>query len=183
MVQRTDLKCTFYRAKFQTGVLGEAILGNEGNEYIQLPLKPATGSNTSWFGDKIIGQDELNLSTPSGTIQVGDRLIGATSGANAFVGTVSGSFYSMSGYSVSNLRFTTGESITVRRANGLVTTISTSVVSKNTAIGTIHSVTPRNDRFTFNGNTAILCIRGTNGLFKANDILSLSLSGNTVPTL
>lgn len=183
MVPRVDLKCTFNRAKFQTGVMGEAILGNESREYIQLPLTPATGSNTSWFGDRILGNDELNLSTPSGTIAVGDYIIGSNSGANAKVQSISGSYYTMNTHNSITVRFDVNELLTVRRANGLLTTITSSVISKNTASGFIHSVKPKNDRFQFNGNTTLLVVTNTNGLFRSNDTFSLLLSGNTVSTI
>lgn len=182
IVPRVDLKCTFYRAKFQTGVVGEAILGNDSREYIQLPLTPATGANTSWFGDRILGNDQLNLSTPTGTIGANDFIIGTNSGANAKVSSINGSLYTMKDHNGISRRFEVGEPITCRRANGYLTTITSTVVSKNTASGVVHSVMPKNDRFQFNGNTALLVVTDTNGLFRANDTLSLLLSGNTVPT-
>lgn len=183
IVPRVDLKCTFYRAKFQTGVVGEAILGNDSREYIQLPLTPATGSNTSWFGDRLLGNDKLNLSTPTGTVQVGDYIIGANTSANAKVQSIDGSTYTMTNHNSITLRFDIGEPLIVRRSNGYLTTITSSVVTKNTASGVVHSVIPKNDRFQFNGNTALLVVSETNGLFRANDTFSLLLSGNTVPTL
>jgi hypothetical protein len=177
-VPRTDLKCTFYRAKFNTGVLGEAILGNQQREFIQLPLTPATGANTSWFGDRILGNDDLSLSTPTGVILVGDYIIGSNSTTNTSVVSIDGSKYSMN-----NTGYKVGEPVTVRRANGLLTTVTSSVASKNTASGRIYKVTPKNDPAQFNGNTAILVIDNTNGLFKANDLLHLEFSGNTVNTV
>jgi hypothetical protein len=175
IVPRTDLKCTFYRASFNTNVTGQAILGNQQREYIKLPLNLATGSNTSWFGERFRGNDKLNLSSPSGTIVVGDRLIGSNSGANSVVLTISGSEYAMN-----NTGYSIGESISVRRANGLLTTITSSVVSTNTAAGTIYKVVPKNDSFQFNGNSAVMIVENTNGLFGANDVLRMEFSGNTV---
>jgi hypothetical protein len=52
-INRTDLKVTFNRAKFDTSVIGEVILGNESREYIQLPLDIQTASNASWFGERV----------------------------------------------------------------------------------------------------------------------------------
>lgn len=175
IVPKTDLKCTFYRASFNTNVTGEAIIGNQQREYIKLPLVLATGSNTSWFGERFKGNDKLNLSTPSGTIVVGDRLIGSNSGANNIVLSITGSEYAMN-----NTGYSVGESISVRRANGLLTTITSSVVSTNTASGSIYKVVPKNDSFQFNGNSAIMIVENTNGLFGANDVLHMEFSGNTV---
>jgi small nuclear ribonucleoprotein (snRNP)-like protein len=178
IVPRVDLKCTFYRAKFQTGIIGEAILGNQQREYIKLPLTPATGANTSWFGDRIKGNDDLTLSTPSGgTITVGDRLIGTNTSTNCSVSSINGSVYSMD-----NEGFEEGESISVRRANGLLTSVSTSVITKKCATGKIYKVSPKNDEHQFNGNCALLVVKDSNGLFKSNDTLHLELSSNTVTT-
>lgn len=183
-VPRTDLKCTFYRSSFQTGVLGEAILGNEDREYIQLPLTTATGANTSWFGDRILGADELRLATPTGTINIGDYLVGSNTGANAVVqATRTGGFYKMTNHSRVDLRFDPGESITVVRANGLSTTITSNVISKNTASATVVKVVPKNWPFQFNGNTALLIAKNSNGLFTSNTFLGLLFSGNTVFTI
>lgn len=175
IVSRTDLKCTFYRASFNTNVTGEAIIGSQHREYIKLPLTIASGSNTSWFGERFRGNDRLNLSTPSGTIGVGDYIIGSNSSANSVVLTISGSQYSMN-----NTGYSVGESISVRRANGLLTTITSSIVSSNTANGSIYKVVPKNDSFQFNGNSAVMIVENTNGLFDANDVLHMEFSGNTV---
>ena len=178
IVPRTDLKCVFYRASFNTSVIGEAILGNQSREYIQLPLSPATGANTSWFGDRIAGNDLLNLSTPSGgTIGVTDVLTGSNSNVIASVVSVDGSLYS-----TNNTGFIVNEPITVKRSNGLVTAITTSVISKNTAYGEIYKAVPKNDPYTFNGNTIVLVVSDSNGQFKANDVLHFEFSGNTVNT-
>lgn len=177
-VPRTDLKCTFYRASFQTNTIGEAILGNQHREFVQLPLTLATGSNTSWFGERILGNDDLNLSTPTGTIVVGDYIIGTNTSTNTTVTSISGSIYSMN-----NTGYAVGEPVTVRHANGTLKATTSSVVSKNTASGKIYSVTPKNDASQFNGNTAVLVVDSTNGLFKANDTLHMEFSGNTVNTV
>lgn len=183
IVNRVDLKCTFYRAKFQTGVLGEAILGNDTREYIQLPLTIKTGANTSWFGEQLIGNDELYLSIPEGTIEANDILVGANSGANAIVQSVDGSKYRMRNHHRPNSRFERGETITCRRANGYLTTITSNVVSKNTASGFVYNVKPKNDKRQFNGNTAILVVHRSNGEFREKDAYGLQLSGNTAYTV
>lgn len=180
-VERVDLKCTFYRASFQTGVTGQAILGNQQREYIQLPLTPATGANTSWFGERILGNDKLVLNTlsPGGaTISANDYIIGSNSSTNTSVAAVNGSVYDMR-----NTGYIVGEPITVRRSNGYLTTITSSIASKNTASGSIYSVTPKNDAYQFNGNSAVLVVENTNGLFTANDTLNMQFSGNTVSTI
>jgi small nuclear ribonucleoprotein (snRNP)-like protein len=176
IVPRVDLKITFNRAKFSTDVVGEAIIGNKRNEYVQLPLTQATGSNTAWFGDRIRGNDKLQLQAPTGPISVGDYLIGQVSSTNTAVKAIDGSTYSMSGTG-----YVQNENISVRRANGsLATGVTSSVVSTNTATGAIYKVTPKNDITAFNGNSAILIVEDSNGLFEANDTLHMELTGSTV---
>lgn len=174
-VPRTDLKVTFNRAKFNKNVAGEAILGNQQREYVQIPLSPVSGANCSWFGDRVLGNDELKLSTPTGTINTGDYLIGANSGANVPVSSISGSTYRMT-----NTGFESGEPITVRRANGYLTTVTSTVVTKNTPEAVIHKTVAKNDTRQFNGNSVVLILSSTNGLFKANDTLHMQFSSNTV---
>lgn len=173
IVPRTDLKIVFNRAKFQTGVIGEAILGNQSREFISLPDPLRSGANTAWFGEKVLGSDLLNLSTPSNgyTVTVGDTVVGTTSNTTANVVSISGS-----NYRVNKTGFKVGESCSFKRANGYsVPTVTTSVVSKNTAEGEIYTSKIK----LATSNTAELVIKNSNGLFTANDMLFGAMSGNT----
>lgn len=174
MVQRVDLKVTFNRAKFSTGA-GEVILGNEQREYILIPDMTSTKS-VSWFGERIVSADELNLSTPvGGTIQANNLLIGSSSGANSRVVSINGSRYKMS-----NTGYIVGETVTAANANGSLYAVTATVVSKNTAAGYIYNSFMKNDVNTFNGNNIVLVVKDSNGLFVSNDSLIGEFSGNTV---
>jgi hypothetical protein len=174
-VNRVDLKVTFNRAKFTTGVVGTAIIGNQSREFIQLPLTTASLSNSAWFGEKVVGNDTLTLSTPSGTIGTDDYLIGATSGVNSAVTSISGPDYVMKGTG-----YQSGENITVRRANGYLTTITTSVVTPTHANGNIYKAVVKNtvDTNEFNANTIVMTIDNSNGLFAPNTSIFGALSSN-----
>lgn len=175
IVPRTDLKVTFYRCSFETDVTGEAIIGNQHREYIMLPLDARTASNTSWFGERVKGNDELNLSSPvGGTIIVGDLLIGTTSEANASVVSISGSRYKMS-----NTGFVTGEQVTAANANGSLYSITSNVVSINVATGSVYKTQFKSNTNQFQGNSTVIVIDNSNGLYDANDTLHYEFSGNT----
>lgn len=173
IVPRTDLKVNFYRAKFNTNVTGEAIIGNQTREFISLPDPIRSGSNTSWFGEKLIGNDVLILSTPTGgfSVSVGDKIVGTNSAVTANVISISGSDVKveLNGYQV-------GEPVTFRRSNGYaIPAVTSSVVSKNTAEGYIYTSKIK----LFTSNTTELVITDSNGLFATNDTLFGVLSGAT----
>ena len=178
-VMRTDLKINFYRAKFQTNVTGQAILRNEARDYVQIPLSPASAANCSWFGEKILGNDTLTLSTPTGTINAGDYLIGVSSLTNTSVSTIVGSTYTMTSGG-----YTAGEGLTVQRANGLATSITSTVVTQNSASGKIYTTLPKNnpDSSTFQSNSIVLVVQNSNGLFTSNTNLRGVSSSNTSTT-
>jgi hypothetical protein len=176
IVPRVDLKITFNRAKF-TASSGELVLGNQQREYVLLPLSNQTWANTSWFGERIVGNDVLTLSAPSGgTIAVGDLIVGNTSGTNAAISVIDGSTYTMnkSGY-------TTGESLAIRRSNGYLTAVTSSIVSKTAAGGNIYRSNPKNTTGDMQSNNIVLVVENTNGTFKANDTLYGGMSGAIIP--
>lgn len=176
IVDRVDLKINFYRAKF-TSRTGEAVIGNQSREYVALPLTPATGANSAWFGERLLSDDELNLTTPvGGTISVGNFIIGQNSGANSVVRSIDGSRYKMTGG-----HYKVGESLSVYFANMTSKGVTSTIASKNTAEGTIYKAHPKsNATSTLHSNSIILTITESNGLFRANDVLFGQLSDNTV---
>lgn len=176
IVPRVDLKIKFNRAKFSTGT-GELVLGNMHREYITMPLTANNLTNTAWFGERVINNDTLTLSTPvGGAIIIGDLLVGNTSSINAAVTSISGSEYGMNKYG-----FLVGEGCAVRRANGYLTSITTSVVSKDISTGTIYRSRIKNTSGQMQSNTVILTIENSNGNFKPNTILNGEFSGATLP--
>lgn len=157
IVPRVDLKVKFNRASFTTGVTGQAILGNEPFEFLTANTVSAT---LSYQGEQFNGNDTLILTTPSGgTISTTDLLIGANSGVNTSVVAINGSAYRMA-----NTGYADGESLTVRRANGLITAITTSVSSKNTASGLLYSY---NSLY----NTNKVVFSSSNGKFLTGDTM------------
>lgn len=179
-IMRTDLKIRFNRAKFTTGVVGQAVIGNQQRDYVQIPLTPASGANVAWFGERVLGNDKLVISTPSGgTISTGDYLIGGTTSTNTKIVAINGSEYEMEdgGYEE-------GESLIVRRANGLLTSVTTSVVTKKCASGKIYTIKSKNnpDKKTFEANSIVVVIDESNGQFSANSKIRGVMSGNTVNT-
>lgn len=169
IVPRVDLKITFNRAKFTTGVVGQAIIGNQHRDYIKLPLDLPTLANVSWFGEGIRGTDELTLTTPTGgSIVANGYLIGSTSGANARVQSINGSKYKLSGTG-----FVVGETVTAN------TGASASIVSISGANGSIYSVQVKSNTNQFNGNSAVVVIKDSNGLFAANDTLRGTFTSRT----
>lgn len=164
IVPRTDLKITFNRAKFQTNVQGQAILGNQSREFITMPDPIPSAANTSWFGERLLGNDLLNLSTPTGgfTPSVGDIVIGANSNVVANIVSVSGT-----SYKTNFTGFNLFESVRFRRANGYnIPAITSNIVSKITPSGYIYSSKPK-----ITQNAATLIITESNGLFSNNDLM------------
>ncbi len=123
IVPDTDLKITFYRAKFEVGS-GSATLGN-------IPIDSFALTNNDYpfinYGEKILGGDRLKINV-NGTVNVSDII----KSANA-----SGSVIKIDGqtYFTSNNKFIPNEAITVHYANNVSKGITGTVVSKETPSG------------------------------------------------
>lgn len=137
MVPDIDLFIKFYRAQFQTGVTGQAVIGNKS---IERAILGNLSSTLIKNGERFIGTDRLTLSGNTSDrgdgnpIIVGDRLIGQNSGANAAIINVSGSVYA-----VANNLYISGERLTIANANG-TTYANTSVITlKQTGQGRLVS--------------------------------------------
>jgi len=84
MVPDVDLKCTFYRAEFDTSVTGSLILGNKPYGIIELTSVSATPST---YGEDIIATT-LELTGNTANVEVGDYLVGENTTSNIAVSSV-----------------------------------------------------------------------------------------------
>jgi hypothetical protein len=163
-VPDVDIAFVLNRASFSTNVDGIINLGNEPKE--KLVLGNVSSSLTN-IGETFRSGDRLTLSIAGGTITEGNYLIGATSAVNSAVKTIETT------YNMANTGYVSGESLTVRRANGLVTAITASISSITArANGVLQKSkeTSANVRVTLNKS---------NGLFKANDYIIAASYSNS----
>jgi hypothetical protein len=163
-VPDVDLAFVCYRASFSTNVDGIVNLGNEPKE--KLVLANVSSSLTN-IGETFRNGDRLTLSIAGGTITEGNYLIGGTSTVNSAVKTI------QTTYNMANTGYVSGESLTVRRANGLVTAITASVSSiaaRANAVLQKSKETSSNVRVTMSKS---------NGLFAANDYIIAASYTNT----
>lgn len=164
-VPDADLTCRFYRASFATGVVGTAVLKNKPVEKMFLSN---VSSDLTGYGDTYTSGNKLTLSSISGgTINIGDLIIGSTSGANSAVVNKSGSVYA-----VANIGYTSGESATVRLANGYLTPITATIQSIETGTALL-SV------YQSDANTAVGTFISSNSKFIANDTIFSLRTGQT----
>ncbi len=119
IIDGADLTCKFYRAEFQRGSSGVAVLGNK-------PVERMFVTDRSIPMDAIEGQilisgDRLTLADANGTIAVGNTVVGITSGASANVVWKNGTVHALA-----NTGFKLGERVIVNKG--------TSVVSANVSL-------------------------------------------------
>lgn len=164
IVPRTDLKVRFSRAKFDTGVIGTAVIGNEPFEKVKANT---VSSAFTLYGEQVSGRDRLLLSSPTNTIAVTDLLVGSTSNVNTAVSSIVGSEYRMDYFG-----YKPGEIVTIRRANGYNAGIAT-VASKNTAGGIVYD-------YYSNSLENMLDIRWSNGKFLQGETLTGLSSNNSL---
>jgi len=158
MVPDIDLRCTFYRASFTTGVTGEAIFGNKPVERIMVEDESEIFTR---YGEGIKGNYRLTLSGNTGSIVVTDYLIGQNSGANSSVISVNGSVYT-----VGNTNYTTGERVDVRYSANLNLKTVTSVITLiDGASGVLSTYS------VYNGNSTMDLI-ASNGSFYVGDTIT-----------
>ena len=130
IIPDVDLKCKFYRAKFDTTVTGVAILGNKPTELV---VTENVSGSLNIAGETFVGSEQLTLSSiTGGTIDVTDRIIGNTSGANGYVANIT-STYNTTNTSV--VGFTVGEEVSVTYANSVSKGVTATVSAKKRAQG------------------------------------------------
>lgn len=164
IVPRTDLKVRFLRAKFNTGVIGSAVFGNEAFERIRANTVSATFNS---YGEQVSGRDRILLSGATATPIASDFLIGANTGVNTSILTISGSEYRMSGFG-----YSLGETVTIQRSNGVNVGVAT-ISTKNTSSAIVYD-------YISNINENIMDVRWSNGKFIQGETLTGLSSNNTL---
>lgn len=164
IVPRTDLKCRFLRAKFNTGVIGKAVIGNEPFELMAANTISAPFTN---YGETIKGNDRLVLSAPTVVPIVGNRIVGANSKVNSSVVSITSGKYQMA-----NTGYLDGEAVTIANANGISMGTAT-IAYMNTSTGIIYD---------YNETTsgATLDLRWSNGAFFQGETLRGQVSSSSL---
>lgn len=166
-VEDVDLVCIFRRAEFNTGVSGQAIIGNKPVE--RFYLSNVSSSLSARTGDVFTSGDRVTITGANGTIAITDRLYGnvSTSNANGNVVTV----LSATQFVLSNTNYKVGEKVDVYYgSNGVYRGITgtVSAISNTRAVLTYYAETSVNTFADFKNST---------GGFYANDIIR-SMSSN-----
>jgi len=167
IVPDVDLTIRVYRAAFETGVTGTAVIGNKPREKFWLSNVSSSLTN---YGESYRSGDRLTLSSITGpTINVSDLIIGNTSAQNAAIVSIETSYW------VANTGYTSGEGIYVRAANGMNRGISAIISSIDPiSIGTL-------TKSQESASNVVITMDNSTGRFKANDrIFSVSHSKNAV---
>jgi len=155
IVPDVDITMNIYRAAFTTNITGVATLSSKPIEKFVLSN---VSSSLTYFGNSWITGNKLSLSNISGgSIVATDLVIGANSAVNSAVISV-GTTYNMS-----NIGYVSGESVSVRYANGTskgVTAIISSILPTGNAV--LSSATQ-------SATELVAFMSGSNGLFVAND--------------
>lgn len=166
MVPDIDLKIRFYRAEFVTNTQGSAYIGNKPVEELILSN---TSSSIDTFGEVFRGRPRLSLTGNTGSIVVGDRLIGANSGANAAVITANGSVFT-----VANTLFLTNERVTITHANAVSKNLTSVINNIDIATGVLKRSKSRGD-VTY----TLAEFVNSNGKFTVGDVITGLTSGDT----
>lgn len=125
-VQDEDLKFTLYRAVFNTGVTGTAILNNEDMDY--MTLENMEGYITI-ADEPVFGETRLTLNTANtSNILVGQTAYQAASNASGIITSVSGSVIRVKDVPLA-YKYVTGQTITYKYANNTNTGVTTGVTS------------------------------------------------------
>ena len=130
--QSKDLKYRIYRANFNTAVTGSVRLVNEDSEFFTLTTANA-GFNT---GEPIHGETRLVVANTA-SVNVGETVLGTTSGANGVIVDITGATLRVKGVTT-NAAFSASEALTFRwTANQQPTSANTSINSLYTPRGAL----------------------------------------------
>ena len=153
LVDQVDLTCIWNRASFVSG--GSFEIGNKPKE--KLYIQNIVGS-IEGFGEPISSGDRLTLSGYSGaTIALNDRIVGGTSGINASVVNITSGTYSMA-----NIRYTVGETVTVRDGSTMASKGTATIATRETGKGFL-------EYYKEASNATYVVLNSSNGKFFAND--------------
>lgn len=161
IVDDLDLYVKFYRAQFTVGS-GTAVIGNKQMEQVAL-------TNVSSYlesqGQTFVGRTRATLTGTGSNVSsivVGDRLIGANSGANDAVISLSGSVFTLS-----NINYRVGEVVTIYQSNMTPKAQTATITAIDSASGILKRYKDLGDR-----NLAIAEFISSNGKFIANDVMT-----------
>lgn len=148
-----DITCKWYRASFVSS--GQFEIGNQPKEKIY--IKDLVGS-IEGFGEPIVSGDRITLTGYSGpTITSNDFIVGANSAINSRVLNISSGVYSMS-----NIRYVSGESVTVRYASNAAVKGTANIASIENGRGFL-------EYYKDSSNATYMILSSSNGKFSAND--------------
>jgi hypothetical protein len=156
MIEGEDLTITIRRAAFSTGVDGVATIGEKPRERFMLS---SVSADLTRYGEVWSTGDKLTINQSGGPIISGDRLIGATSGANTTVRQIISTTHYMA-----NTGYVAGESLTVKAANGVTRSVTASVATVGQGRATLQ-------KFKSGANTKVATMVSSNGNFMANDYI------------
>ena len=153
LVDQVDITCKWNRASFVSS--GNFEIGNSPKE--KLYIQNIVGS-IEGFGEPISSGDRLTLSGYSGTtIALNDRIVGGNSGINASVVNITSGTYSMS-----NVRYTVGETVTVRDGSTMTSKGTATIATRETGKGFL-------EYYREVPNSPYVILNSSNGKFFAND--------------
>jgi hypothetical protein len=163
LIDQVDITCKWNRASFVSS--GNFEIGNKPKE--KLYIENIVGS-IEGFGEPIASGDRLTLAGYSGpTIEIDDIIVGNTSNINASVVNISSGTFSMS-----NIRYTVGESVLVRYASNLTVKGSATISTRENGKGYL-------DYYKETPNSTYIILDSSNGKFFANDsIFDISDEGS-----
>lgn len=125
IIQDEDLKFTLYRASFNTGVTGTARFNNSPIEYMTTNTEIGV-LNTA--DEPIYGETRLVMSSPTGTVSVGQKAYQATSNAVGIITYVSGNNIRIKDVGLNN-KFAAGQTVTYKYANNTATGVTSGTTS------------------------------------------------------
>jgi hypothetical protein len=164
LVDQVDIVCNWNRASFVSS--GNFEIGNRPKE--KMYIRNVVGS-IEGFGEPISSGDRLTLSGYTGpTIAITDLIVGGTSGINASIVNINSGTYSMS-----NVRYTVGEAVTVRYAsNAAIKGSGGTIATRETGKGFL-------EYYKEGANATYLILDNSDGKFFANDsIFDISDEGS-----
>ena len=163
IVPDIDLLVTFYRASFTKNSTGTAILGNRPIENLILGN---VSSSLLTYGEQLQGRSRLTMTGNTSVINIGDFLIGQTSGANSAVISNTGPVI------VANTRYQIGERVDIRSSAGSLRTETSIVSAASTAGGVLSNYNVR-------GGVIKIEVLSSNGNFILADTITGQTSGDT----
>lgn len=160
VVPDIDLTMKVYRASFDASTDGVFTIGNEAKEKFILANTSTAITN---YGQNFVTSDKITLQRNTGVVNVGDYIVGLTSGVNASVISIgsSGTYCN-----VNNIGFRVGEYVNVLNSAGVLQSTNANVVSFSTRSSA------KLQKATSNATETKTIFTNSTGLFSANDKIS-----------